>query len=194
MSTKGKLTIVAGVQFDGTADAVWDKAQSLLWSRPDAALHVCHVLKPEVVREELKAEKSPIDAALEKLHAWVAEKAGGKDAPICMQIHLEVAIGPAAHELVQAAIDTEADIILVGTHGRGTVAKLVIGSVAEEVTKRAPCSVLVARPADFTGTQKSPTITPAPEPGHKGFHPHPAGRRSVDFVSFTSGMYSTGVR
>jgi len=194
MSTKGKLVIVAGVQFDGTADAVWDKAQTLLWSRPDAALHLCTVLKRDALTHELTDDKSPIDAALEQLGKWVTEKAGAKDAPICMQIHLEVAIGSPAEELVQAAVDVEADLILVGTHARGPVARLVIGSVADEVTKRAPCSVLVARPTDFSGTHKTPTISPAPEPGHKSFHPHPAGRRSVDFASFSSGVNSTGVR
>jgi nucleotide-binding universal stress UspA family protein len=190
--TNDKLVILAGVQFDATADPVWDRAQALLATQPKAMLYLCHVLKPDVLAVEATDEKSPIDEALHKLHDWVEEKAGGKDDPICIQIHLDVAIGQPADELVQAAIDVEADLILVGTHGRGPVARLVIGSVAEAVTKRAPCSVLIARATDFTNTHKSPAIGPAPEAGHKPYYPHPAGRRSVDFVSFQPGAYATG--
>lgn len=192
MAPRGKLVIVAGVEFDGTAEAVWDKAQTLLWSRPDAVLHVVHVI-PIDVAGELKSAKSPFDAAFEKLHAWVVERVGAKDAPICLQIHLEVVIGQPASELVQAAVDVEADLLLVGTHARGAVAKMVLGSVAEAVMKHAPCSVLVARPADFSTRHKSPSISPAPEQGHHAYHPHPAARRSIAFASYAPGLHNTGV-
>jgi nucleotide-binding universal stress UspA family protein len=192
MATRGKLVIVAGVEFDATADAVWDKAQTLLWSRPDAVLHVCHVIRNDVAAE-LKSVKGPFDSAFERLHTWVVEKAGAKDAPICLQIHLEVVIGQPVNELVQAAVDVDADLILVGTHARGPVAKIVLGSVAEGVMKQAPCSVLVARPTDFSNRHKSPSISPAPEQGHHAYHPHAAARRSIAFGTYTAGLRTSGV-
>lgn len=39
----------------------------------------------------------------------------------------------------------EADLIVVGTHGRNGIQRLMLGSVAEKVTRLAPCSVLVVR-------------------------------------------------
>lgn len=39
----------------------------------------------------------------------------------------------------------EADLIVVGTHGRSGLQRLMLGSVAEKVTRLAPCSVLVVR-------------------------------------------------
>jgi len=35
---------------------------------------------------------------------------------------------------------------VVGTHGRGAIAHMMIGSVAEKVVRKAPCPVLTVRP------------------------------------------------
>ncbi len=50
-----------------------------------------------------------------------------------------------AHELAQLAADVEADLVVVGTHDWHGVTRLVLGSVAEAVTRLAPCPVLVVR-------------------------------------------------
>jgi nucleotide-binding universal stress UspA family protein len=47
--------------------------------------------------------------------------------------------------IVQYAEDTKIDLIVVGTHGRGAVAHLLMGSVAERVVRTAPCPVLTVR-------------------------------------------------
>jgi nucleotide-binding universal stress UspA family protein len=51
----------------------------------------------------------------------------------------------AAGGLVQAASDLAADLVIVGTHGRGGIARLALGSVAQHVVNDAPCPVLVIR-------------------------------------------------
>jgi nucleotide-binding universal stress UspA family protein len=51
--------------------------------------------------------------------------------------------GPA---IVEAAVSEEADLVVVGTHGRGSLGRLLIGSVSEYVVRNAPCPVLVVRP------------------------------------------------
>ena len=48
-------------------------------------------------------------------------------------------------EIVQVAKDEEADLIIVGTHGRGMLAHLLLGSVAERVVRASPCPVLTVR-------------------------------------------------
>jgi|RhiMethySRZTD1v2_1073278.scaffolds.fasta_scaffold28617_8 nucleotide-binding universal stress UspA family protein len=50
-----------------------------------------------------------------------------------------------AEEIVQLAVDLEADLVLVGTHSRRGVERLLLGSVAERVVRIAPCPVLVVR-------------------------------------------------
>ncbi len=48
-------------------------------------------------------------------------------------------------EIVRYAKDNDIDLIVVGTHGRGAIAHMLIGSVAEKVVRKAPCPVLVVR-------------------------------------------------
>lgn len=52
--------------------------------------------------------------------------------------------GPAA-EIVKAAKEWPADLIVIGSHGRGGVQRALLGSVAEAVMRHAPCLVLVVR-------------------------------------------------
>ncbi len=50
-----------------------------------------------------------------------------------------------AAAIVQYARDLDIDLVVVGTHGRGAVAHLFMGSVAERVVRSAPCPVLTVR-------------------------------------------------
>jgi nucleotide-binding universal stress UspA family protein len=50
-----------------------------------------------------------------------------------------------APAIVSFARDKRADLIVMGTHGRGRVASLLIGSVAEKVLRTASCPVLIVR-------------------------------------------------
>jgi nucleotide-binding universal stress UspA family protein len=51
----------------------------------------------------------------------------------------------AAEEIVRYAKAHAIDLIVMGTHGRGAVAQLLMGSVAERVVRTAPCPVLTVR-------------------------------------------------
>lgn len=53
--------------------------------------------------------------------------------------------GDAATEILAAAVVSEADLIVIGSHGRTGLARLVLGSVARNVLHHATCSVLIVR-------------------------------------------------
>jgi nucleotide-binding universal stress UspA family protein len=57
---------------------------------------------------------------------------------------LEFADG-AGDEILRVAAEAGCDLIVLGTHGRSGVGKLLLGSVAEQVVRRAPCPVLTVR-------------------------------------------------
>lgn len=56
--------------------------------------------------------------------------------------------GDPAESIVAAAQAEQADLLLVGSHGRGTIGRLLLGSVSDYVVRNAPCPVLVARATD----------------------------------------------
>ena len=56
-----------------------------------------------------------------------------------------VQIGLPLTEIVNAAKDWPADLIVIGSHGRGGITRALLGSVAEGVMRHAPCQVLVVR-------------------------------------------------
>ena len=61
--------------------------------------------------------------------------------------YLELRDGVPAEEIVRAAREKKADLIALSTHGRSGAFRLVAGSVAEEVLRRADVPVLVTRPS-----------------------------------------------
>ena len=60
-------------------------------------------------------------------------------------IKAEAAVGSPAWELVRKADELKPDLIIVGSHGRSTFSRLVLGSVSQRVLTEARCSVRVAR-------------------------------------------------
>jgi len=51
--------------------------------------------------------------------------------------------------IINTAIEEEVDLIVMGSHGRGRVAELLLGSVAERVVREAPVPVTVIRPREL---------------------------------------------
>ena len=56
--------------------------------------------------------------------------------------------GHPAHEIVEAAKAWSADLVVVGSHGRGGLGRVLLGSVADAVMRHALCPVLVVRAKD----------------------------------------------
>lgn len=56
-----------------------------------------------------------------------------------------VAAGTPFVEIIRIAREENVDLVIVGTHGRGAIAHMLLGSVAEKVVRKAPCPVLSVR-------------------------------------------------
>jgi nucleotide-binding universal stress UspA family protein len=76
-----------------------------------------------------------------------------------------VAAGVPSDRIIALATAVDADLIVLGTHGRHGIGRMLLGSVAEEVVRRAPCGVFVIRPRDFLEGAKLPEIQPPLKPG-----------------------------
>lgn len=72
--------------------------------------------------------------------------------------------GDPATEIVRYTSDAAIDLIVMGTHGRTGLERLLLGSVAEKVMRDAPCSVLVVKlPKGIPVTEK-PSVHLATSP------------------------------
>ena len=63
--------------------------------------------------------------------------------------------GDARDAINQAATELDCDLIVMGTHGRRGVTRVLLGSVAETVVRTAPCPVLTIRPHSSEHTGRS---------------------------------------
>lgn len=84
--------------------------------------------------------------------------------PVSESVHtcLHVRVGGPSQTIHQLACDYDADMIVVGTNARVGLGKLLLGSVAQELTQIAHCPVLVAKTRNFDGMAKTPRLTSMP--------------------------------
>lgn len=69
--------------------------------------------------------------------------------------------GEPAESIVEAALAERADVIVIGSHGRGAIGRALIGSVSDQVVRHAPCPVLVVRSSRGQADQ----VSSAGQPG-----------------------------
>ena len=150
-----KQAVVVGIDFSEIGEQAFSEAAAIVAEQSEATLHVVHVAAgygpmlrldlPDDVRTVSPQEaegflKSHIEKALEDHPS----KLPGE------RSRVHVRVGAASDELVHAAADVDADLIVVGTHGRTGVRRLLLGSVAEAVVRKAGCPVLVVRDKDYS--------------------------------------------
>ena len=84
----------------------------------------------------------------------VAEAAETRLGEAGIRASARVVEGEAAPTLINLANESEADLIVIGTHGRTGLTRMVLGSVARNVMLHASCSVLIVR-SSSTKTQRA---------------------------------------
>ena len=133
---------------DGSDSAL--QAQSLIASIPWPAgtrILALHVVPSSGLPGTSPASHELLRGAVERSLEATRQALGGPG----RQVDSVVVLGRPASTIVDNARDIAADLVVVGTRGRGAVASAVLGSVAAEVVDYAPCPVLVARSDRLTG-------------------------------------------
>ena len=127
-----------------------------------ASLHLLHVLDDPFVAGAFAADVyAPPPAGLRE--SWLK----GAETLLNAQLAPEeqtrfrsttaVVFGPPARAIIEYAGTHDVDLIVMGTHGRGGMAHLFVGSVAERVVRTAPCPVLTVREAPQQARLTEPT-------------------------------------
>lgn len=108
-----------------------------------ARLVVVHAIEPAVA---MIGEAALVPYELEELRA-AARKSLDELQPIDANVRLEKVLrdDPAPAAILDVADESRADLIVMGTHGRTGLTRLLLGSVAELVLRRARCPVLTVK-------------------------------------------------
>lgn len=125
-----------------------------LAERNGADLLVVSVIDPQEVRRESQRTGLRWDQVRDRRQA-AAQELVVRGRPTGLNVTFLVWTGDPGESIVSAAEAEAADLIVVGTHGRGPIGRLFLGSVSEHVVRNAPCPVLVARP-DTTARPREP--------------------------------------
>jgi nucleotide-binding universal stress UspA family protein len=127
------------VPLDGSsqAEAALEQAFEMF---PDAQIHVLTVVQVTSFPED--GTESAVGLA-EQRSSEVLRTATEIAADRDREIETHAGEGHAAKTIVSFAEDNDIDHIVMGTTGRSGIQRLLLGSVAESVVRRAPCSVTV---------------------------------------------------
>jgi len=145
---KPKYVIVVGLDYSRASERALDEAFALGCSKHGVQMHVVNVRSAP---EETTAPNEPVLPPWEywaaELRDFVARKAAAFQAtegraPF-QHVYTHQRLNDPAHQITQLATDVEADLVVVGTHDWHGVSRPMPGSVAEAVTRLAPCPVLV---------------------------------------------------
>lgn len=136
-------TILVPIDFSECADRALDYACGLA-EKLGATIHLVNALGAGLPELSVALTDSMI-ATMREGSTSQLDKIAKERAPLATFGRSFVSAGDARDSILDAARACSADLIVIGSHGRRGVKRLVLGSVAEDVVRRAPCPVLVVR-------------------------------------------------
>ena len=150
--------IMVTTDFSEVSDHALDYAIALA-RRYDARIFLAHVITPDPFQF---AEPQLAQATYEKVRQAAEEGItdiliSGKLRGVPHEVLMEE--GNVWPSLEKAISKNEIDLVVAGTHGRGKVQKLLIGSVAEEIFRKADCAVLTVGPAVKNAEKKEVSLS-----------------------------------
>ncbi|HEY2415518.1 MAG TPA: universal stress protein [Pirellulaceae bacterium] len=136
-----KRSVLVPIDFSSESLAAIDVGRQLV-DQPEH-LHVIHVLI-DIAPLEAGEVWGVVDpqARTEQVEMALREKLAG---PQYAGIHTAVLMGEPAHGIANYAQEKNIELIVIPSHGRTGITRLLIGSVAERVVRLAHCPVLVLR-------------------------------------------------
>ena len=146
--TRNFTRILVPTDFSAPSNAALALAKQMA-TTSGASLHLIHVLEDPFTAAYATEVYAPPSAGIKE--AWLEGAKALLDAQLTpderasFRSTQRVVFGTPARDIVDQAAANDIDLIVMGTHGRGGVQHLLMGSVAERVVRTAPCPVLTMR-------------------------------------------------
>lgn len=133
-----KTQVVVAYDFSNHADVALQRAVELACKDPSNVLHFVTVIDSS--QDYQTAEKVQNDLLKRLSLIFEARRPG-----VEIDFYVHARIGSPVPEILGLAEEVGADLIICGSHGRGAMGRLLIGSVSESVLHGARCPVLIVR-------------------------------------------------
>ncbi len=134
--------ILVPTDFGAASDAALRYARALA-AQFGAAINLVHVFEEPLASGAFMGAMPPdLRHALKRAAREQLDKRHAEHAQALPLSSHDLLTGPAAKRIVERANELDADLIVMGTHARGGLSHLLMGSVAENVVRTAKCPVL----------------------------------------------------
>lgn len=168
-------TVVVAYDFSGGGIVVLERAIDLACRAPQHVLHFACVIDPRAgvpaVPVEGKVDFRYAEKVQEELSAIVHAAFAARETAGSVHFFVHARIGSPGDEILLLAHEIGADMIIVGSHGRTGVKRMLLGSVSEQVVREAECPVIVARPKTYPEVRLA-EVTTRPEHVPHYVRPH----------------------
>ena len=149
------MNLLAAIDFSGFTEPILSAVDRVAAAAPETGIWLLHVAEPDpsfvgydagpdAVRDQVAAEyrqqRQQLQACAERL------RTGGRD------VSALTVQGAIAETILSEAARLEAGLIVMGSHGYGTIAELIVGGVSKVVLRKARCPVLIIPPGLATDT------------------------------------------
>ena len=158
--------MVAAIDMSEASPRILRRAFLIANASPGSEVHVALVVDPPavglapeaVITVETTSDSLPqltefVDTQTKALAANIGPLQIGR-------ITAHLLTGAPSHEIVWLAANLEADLVVIGTHGRTGLKRALLGSVAERVVRLAGCPVFVERQMHHNPSAHEPEIQP----------------------------------
>ena len=156
-----RYVVLVGMDFSELADRALGEAFDIATRRPSSEIHVVSVVElpnasgdlgfsgvamlpeqPDAVEAAFQRLQAHVQVQLEGFVAKVTQRGGAVSGQVVSHVRMDLpGIG-----IAQLAAELGANLIVLGTHGRRGLARMLMGSVAETTIRYARCPVLVVPP------------------------------------------------
>jgi nucleotide-binding universal stress UspA family protein len=144
-----RVVILAAIDGSHVSDDVLRTSSMLGEALGGAELHLLHIVEPTPDpdgRNAILSSATELFDGARSLLDTMVERArpnfGGR-------IVGHLAVGTPWREILQLSTNLQADLIVVGSYRKKSVERILLGSVSEQVVRKASCAVLVARSKDY---------------------------------------------
>jgi nucleotide-binding universal stress UspA family protein len=140
--------IVVAVDSSPASNRVISLAARLSRSLRGAAVHIVHVFKTSRMdRAPAGAPAGPNADAVAEAKEYLAFHVKTARSQCRNEVTGHFLVGDPTGEVLRSCKDLKADLLVIGTHDHSAFERLLLGSIAETLMRKATCSVLVVRPA-----------------------------------------------